>query len=331
MTCRRHYLRYRERHRAKLGKGLEGGDDSSEDALSETMVTSLAKQQEQLSDVHSESGASRSSHASSIITSGSLMMPEIPPEANNGRSFECPYCYVVIAVRDTVAWHKHICEDLQPYVCIVQGCPTSNVLYSTQREWARHLKENHPKTWMLTVPPGMELLNLDELSVASTECCLCHETFEKDKVLLSHLASHLQELALFVLPREVHEVHDEQVEEPQHSSSAQITQELDLHKLVIEDEELEVGVPRHIEEKDSVTLPKWTTESRRPLRSREREAAPLSSRGFRPPREAFRFQCKECASQPLMRIKREPTCYMCGHTYNASSNYYDRHGRRIRN
>jgi hypothetical protein len=42
---------------------------------------------------------------------------------------------------------KHVFQDLQPYVCLFEDCPTGNQLFETYEEWLDHEKWNHNLQW----------------------------------------------------------------------------------------------------------------------------------------------------------------------------------------
>jgi hypothetical protein len=97
-------------------------------------------------------------------------------------------------------YNKHVFEDLQPYVCTNLNCVTAHELYATR---LHHTKMAHPRT-----PTAY---NADEESGSKINCPLCKESLESEKRYARHVARHLQELALFVLPRseEEQEVSDQ--------------------------------------------------------------------------------------------------------------------------
>ena len=206
MTQRRKQLKYRERHHAKLSQGLDAMSENhaqeKESILSETDATYFNPRAIDDEDDSSKSDYSQTSYASTLSSGGDITIPAPPKGAIGGQSFECPYCYFLITAKDTRSWHKHVFLDLQPYICTVSGCPTGHKLYSTQHDWARHLKISHPTEWgrapqTVTKSP-MTRARAQDLSAT---CPLCQSNFDSDKLLERDLARHLQELALFVLPR----------------------------------------------------------------------------------------------------------------------------------
>lgn len=42
---------------------------------------------------------------------------------------------------------KHLSEDICPYTCVAEGCPTPDVYYSTRTALERHIRQDHSPTW----------------------------------------------------------------------------------------------------------------------------------------------------------------------------------------
>lgn len=188
ITQRRKYLKYRDRHRAKLGKGMEevqgiGGMQraATQTTLSETVATGFQNQNIDFDETSSNSGVSQTSYSPSLMDGGSITIPPLPRESIAGKPFECPYCFFLIEVSGTRSWSRHIFRDIKPYVCISSDCRTPNKLFDSRREWSSHLTTNH--------------------DTENLTCPLCRETLSSMKQYERHLARHLEELALFALPR----------------------------------------------------------------------------------------------------------------------------------
>ncbi|KAL9026470.1 MAG: hypothetical protein Q9196_004869 [Gyalolechia fulgens] len=187
ITYRRKYLRYRERHAAKLRQGIdhdaEGEQrDGQSEMLSATIATEVKPNGgDDVVDNASDSGFTRTSYASTLISGSRLTIPTAPEASRGGAPFECPYCYCIVTAPSSASWSRHVFNDLQPYVCTVMECKTPTRLYTTKHEWLHHIKSTHR-------------LHGHETRV----CALCGD----DQASLGrHVARHLQELALFVLPR----------------------------------------------------------------------------------------------------------------------------------
>ena len=205
ITLRRQYLRYRERHHAKLSQGLDIGTEGSAAPtvmLSDTVVTGV-----ELWHIDSQGKApasvrSQTSYAPSMLAGGPLVIPSPPKESSGGAPFECPYCFVMISVDGTPVWHKHVFQDLQPYVCTVAACSTPHTLFSTRHEWVQHLKEAHPRDWTAGENRAGAVIDESDNSSFCAVCPLCRSSSKSEKHFVRHLARHLQELALFVLPQD---------------------------------------------------------------------------------------------------------------------------------
>ena len=207
-TRRRKYLKYRERHATKLRQGignvdLGAGDDrdlqeqkimehGTRSVLSSTIATELEQRNIDFDDRASDTDISRTSYAPTLLSGGNIAIPPPPKTSLDGVPFECPYCFYVIRIDGVRAWNKHIFQDLQPYICLAPTCTTPDKLYPTRHEWLHHSYMAHPAV--------MTHDDTTEESKRFVACLLCKETFELGKQHARHLARHLQELSLFVLP-----------------------------------------------------------------------------------------------------------------------------------
>ena len=208
ITRRRKYLKYRERHAAKLRQGISNIDPEARDVkdsqegktmesgmesiLSDTMATEFEQRNIYFEDKASDTGISQTSYTPTLLAGGSVTIPP-PPTNSLGRApFECPYCFCVIIIDGTRSWNKHVFQDLQPYICTCSTCTTPDKLYSTRHEWLHHSNKVHPAATTSD--------DTVEESGGITVCDLCKGEIELGKTHDRHLARHLQELALFILP-----------------------------------------------------------------------------------------------------------------------------------
>ncbi len=204
ITLRRQYLRYRERHHAKLNQGLDVGTEDSAAptvVLSDTVVPGVEPWHidSQDQDKAPASEKSQTSYAPSMLAGGALIIPSPPKKSSGGAPFECPYCFVMISVDGVLAWHKHVFQDLQPYTCTVVACSTPHTLFSTRHEWVHHLKGAHPREWTGNKNRAAAAISESNESYFCAICPLCKSNSKLEKHFVRHLARHLQELALFVL------------------------------------------------------------------------------------------------------------------------------------
>lgn len=188
ITQRRRYLKYRDRHHAKLGKGIDGvqgiqGTQATvtQSALSETIATDFQTLTTDFEETCSNSGFSQTSYAPSLTDGGLITIPPLPKESAGGKPFECPYCFFPIEINGKRLWTRHIVKDIKPYVCIFPDCRTPDRLFESRREWFFHLTTKH--------------------RVHDLICPLCKDSLMSLKQLERHVARHLEELALFALPR----------------------------------------------------------------------------------------------------------------------------------
>ncbi|KAJ5953007.1 uncharacterized protein N7479_011420 [Penicillium vulpinum] len=191
MARQKAVLKYFERHKAKLSKGLASTGETESNYLSETVATEMAladdMDQLQFLETHSTSGVSQTSYAPSMFTANeSLSIPNAPKESADNNPFECPYCCLMITIRNTQDWARHIFRDLMPYVCLSPECITPSKLYGSRRQWYQHICEAHstPKS-----PQG------------GLNCPLCHVNIQPPLTFERHVGNHMEQLALFFLPR----------------------------------------------------------------------------------------------------------------------------------
>ncbi|KAL4899992.1 hypothetical protein BDW74DRAFT_183131 [Aspergillus multicolor] len=190
MAKQKAILKYRERHHLKLGQGLNTSDGDNTIKLSETIATSFHREETQglaPDDLNSEAGALFTSYAGSLLTGHEkLGIPAMPKDGASERPFECPYCYFIITIKDRRAWARHIFKDLSPYICIFPDCSTGSKLYDSRKSWYRHVHATHLSS---------------EDTTTTYECPLCKEESLHSNTFERHVGRHLEELALFVLPR----------------------------------------------------------------------------------------------------------------------------------
>ena len=141
-----------------------------------------------------DSGEKQTMCAQTWMSSGNLTVPSPPKVIEEGLPFECPYCHFVITVQSTRSWNNHVFKDLRPYICTNLTCVRELELFATRREWIRHMKELHPRNFTAS--------NVVGESGSSADCPLCEESLRPGKQYARHVARHLQELALSILPRE---------------------------------------------------------------------------------------------------------------------------------
>ena len=185
ITRRRKYLHYRERHHRKLEKGIEEVQGVQRartwSTMSETIATDFQTPNIDFEDTSSNSGLSETSYAPSLMDGGRITILPPPKESVGGKPFECPYCFFVIEIKSTRSWNRHIFKDIKPYVCTFPDCGMSDRLYDSRREWYFHEKTEHHRE--------------------DFTCPLCRDTLSSPKQYERHVARHLEELALFALPR----------------------------------------------------------------------------------------------------------------------------------
>ena len=122
----------------------------------------------------------------------------------------------------------HYLEDLQPYLCLHDGCSSQDIRYSTIDEWTSHIRTSHGQVFRCIfgcnepfharstfeehmvdehcaqftsqeLPTLAELCMKHTLATSATQCPCCGETTESSDHLYRHLAKHLEDIALLSL------------------------------------------------------------------------------------------------------------------------------------
>lgn len=227
ITRRRKYLKYRERHAIKLRQGIDTVDPGARDfqhvregesegitsILSDTVATDFQHRNIEFDDNTSDTGVSQTSYAPTLLSGGNVTIPPPPKSSLGGVPFECPFCFYLITTRGTRSWNKHVFQDLQPYICVAPTCTTPDKLYATRHEWLHHSNTAHPVALMDH--------STHEESKGFAACPLCKEKVDSGNQYDRHLARHLLELALFILPGSEEDSDDSDNQDAESTSSAE--------------------------------------------------------------------------------------------------------------
>ncbi|KAK4442030.1 hypothetical protein QBC34DRAFT_339374, partial [Podospora aff. communis PSN243] len=256
ITRRRQFFRYRLAHHEKLAAGLELTPDKEEDdgrteTFPKTVASTLPDHIKAIPDINirngvidednrSDTAASMTSYATSagflaeatdgetFIPPPPLRVPPPPPEAEHG-TFECNFCYRMIAASSRPAWKRHVFNDLRPYTCLFKECLGYSTDFERRNQWRAHVLQHHWKSWrcpfqcdgaytsasdlkqhlaqqhLPDVPPSQ----LEAISTAgegqapettAVKCPICHHATIGHRQYTRHVGRHLEQLALFALP-----------------------------------------------------------------------------------------------------------------------------------
>ncbi|MCJ1381135.1 hypothetical protein MMC17_004244 [Xylographa soralifera] len=204
--------------------------------------------------VFSEQDYFGSRSATSVAESDRLVgqrrydVPKPPVLLRPGSVFDCPFCGLEIVygvhIVSTVDWERHVLTDLEPYQCTFDGCLRADKTFAIKEDWFRHEIENHrlAKVWVCDLchyevneredielhlgEKHKETVTADNLSAmvllcerhsrtASYQSCpFCGLSKLPSEVLKTHLADHLEQLALLSIQNssELHNFHSPQME-----------------------------------------------------------------------------------------------------------------------
>ncbi|KAI1735318.1 hypothetical protein F4680DRAFT_307303 [Xylaria scruposa] len=236
ITARRRFFRYREDHHTRLSSAIDGDDGITENGDQTTQASSVpghlkdTLDESPIVDLDVRSVISATSYAPSSYNVDELRVPPIPKEYLTG-PFLCPFCYLIIEVDSRNDWKKHIFRDLQPYVCLAPSCLAQYYKFSRRSDWLHHMKETHWRSWRCYCGRQEAFNNAEEfhchlkkahpsdltlqqqetlghmcsqldLSKAVGPCPLCVEVHMSSATQYdAHVGHHLEQLALFALPR----------------------------------------------------------------------------------------------------------------------------------
>ncbi|CZR61670.1 uncharacterized protein PAC_11567 [Phialocephala subalpina] len=158
--------------------------------------------------------------------------PRVHTSSNKDQKLvKCPCCCQAIPTSELEdsQWRKHVANDLCPYTCVLEDCPTPYNLFVTQKEWNDHVMNDHPPQWqcpccggdppvfkslsritthMMSKHPDAisdglkDLLSAAEINVMGiTKCPLCDSEGPQDSPeLVEHVFQHVHSFSLCSLP-----------------------------------------------------------------------------------------------------------------------------------
>ncbi|KAK7971498.1 hypothetical protein PG989_016514 [Apiospora arundinis] len=169
-------------------------------------------------------------------TAAKVVYPK-PPKVKAGlNQFKCPCCCQTLPLlyQESTQWKKHLMDDIRPYTCFLDDCPSPEILYMLRSDWTKHIENDHRKSWQClhcsipgTIPrlfTTIEMLAqhirashsdtvLEEHIAAAvsaalrpapfgvSRCPLCDTTGTSDsEMLFDHIAEHIHAFALQSLP-----------------------------------------------------------------------------------------------------------------------------------
>lgn len=236
ISTHRQYFKYRLEHHEKLAEGID--DDDEEAERQSTVATSLFQDSQTADpgavsddiDTDTDTLYTATSYAQSLTGESTLAPPPWPEAGQSGEPFECPICYGVITADSERSWKQHVFEDLPPYVCTYEACLRGERPFHRRHEWEQHLAKAHERVFIcpfgcaptLTSAVAFEkhigdnhaqsfekqkLQWITETCARPRErvdtlaCALCHREHSSERAMRKHVGHHMEQLALFALPR----------------------------------------------------------------------------------------------------------------------------------
>ncbi|TGO44913.1 hypothetical protein BOTNAR_0722g00040 [Botryotinia narcissicola] len=173
---RRRKLEYRERHKEKLKQGVDRSfaSDLVLPLIPKNIVIrpagaqhrgSISTMQYSATEASSVNRLKFASYPKSVAISGltrsavarreQLDVPA-PPSKSEGEVKEaiCPYCFRIVDKEDMIQarWKRHVLRDIEPYVCLFDGCNKSTEYFATAEDWVNHMQWQHAVVWCCQAP-----------------------------------------------------------------------------------------------------------------------------------------------------------------------------------
>ncbi|XRM47288.1 hypothetical protein ABZX51_010275 [Aspergillus tubingensis] len=196
ISLRRKMLQYRRKCHSSLAIGLDRFEEGESDT-----PKSVNRGMLQLGELE-ELKDSNCSRAALLEEEGDEAMACFPCQIVEGWQ-ECPYCFFMVRVDcSELSWAQHVLNDIMPYVCVFPCCPSPFRLYESRQEWSAHC-QLHLKEFSIGVlgyqPECRPEYPRERLPEWPTECPLCTLSTTSDTSWESHVAKHLERLALLAL------------------------------------------------------------------------------------------------------------------------------------
>ncbi|CAN9210074.1 unnamed protein product [Alternaria alternata] len=119
---------------------------------SQTSASALQKQYLPINTVLEDTKSNQTtSFTATPSSSAPVELPRPPKPALGSKEFECPYCCLILPIKESRAshWRRHVLEDLEPYTCLFEGCPDDVKLFEGKASWIAHL-QRHQIRWRCT-------------------------------------------------------------------------------------------------------------------------------------------------------------------------------------
>ena len=155
--------------------------------------------------------------------------PRAKTSGTKNFSFKCPCCCQAISTKEAEdsQFRKHLANDISPYTCILENCPTPYKLFVTEKEWNEHFLDTHPPKFQCIYCESTTLDSLarlmshfqvqhpeisdddfaDSLAKSAvhvmgiTKCPLCDSEDSPDSPeLIEHILEHIHDFSLRSLP-----------------------------------------------------------------------------------------------------------------------------------
>ncbi|EJT82025.1 hypothetical protein GGTG_01999 [Gaeumannomyces tritici R3-111a-1] len=196
--------------------------------------------QDTLPEDENDDAISLTSAVTTFEQGATLKLPRLALLSPDGEPFECPICFVLCACATEKSWKIHAYNDIRPYICTLGGPECEELMFPDRNSWFQHELSEHRSTFVCAIcsANGFDTMakfkdhvlvhgqlageQVNDLLAAGRQvqhefgasaCPFCVEWEDArghrgsgrvtGPQLKRHVATHLEQLALFSVPREV--------------------------------------------------------------------------------------------------------------------------------
>ncbi|KAI1311742.1 hypothetical protein F5Y03DRAFT_287677 [Xylaria venustula] len=109
--------------------------------------------------------------------------PALPEGAIQGEPFRCMTCKNQVTMASEKEWREHLLRDIEPYICPEPDCDAP--LFANTSQWRKHMDSSHPQSTIWS----------------DSRCRICGKATQNRVIVLWHLISHMEDIALAIIPR----------------------------------------------------------------------------------------------------------------------------------
>ncbi|KAK4085499.1 uncharacterized protein Triagg1_489 [Trichoderma aggressivum f. europaeum] len=151
-----------------------------------------------------------------------LALPRLADLSKDGEAFECPICFTLRSIKGERSWRLHAFHDLRPYSCTVGGAECDSLAFQDRNSWFQHELDCHKSQYECSLcdffgtsdashgrcwKKSSALQTKDESQSGETKG---KSILVRTSQFKRHVAAHLEQLAIFAIPRAIEDDHGDE-------------------------------------------------------------------------------------------------------------------------